>query len=33
MVTTTGVVIVMWRRQFSSESSKAFAADIDTLNS
>ena len=28
-LTTTGVVIVMWRRQFSSESSKAFAADID----
>jgi uncharacterized membrane protein len=31
VLTTTGVVIVMWRRQFSSESSKAFAADIDTL--
>jgi uncharacterized membrane protein len=29
-LTTTGVVIVMWRRQFSSESSKAFAADLDT---
>ena len=28
-LTTTGVVIVMWRRQFSSQSSKAFAADID----
>jgi uncharacterized membrane protein len=30
-LTTTGVVIVMWRRQFSSESSKAFAADLDTV--
>ncbi len=29
VLTTTGVVIVMWRRQFSSESAKAFAADID----
>ncbi len=28
-LTTTGVVIVMWRRQFSSESSKAFATDFD----
>jgi uncharacterized membrane protein len=28
IITTTGVVIVMWRRQFSSESSKAFAADF-----
>lgn len=27
-LTTTGVVIVMWRRQFSSESRKAFEADI-----
>lgn len=30
-LTTTGVVIVMWRRQFASESSKAFAAEIETL--
>lgn len=29
VLTTTGVAIVMWRRQFSSESSKAFAADFD----
>jgi uncharacterized membrane protein len=25
-ITTTGVVIVMWRRQFASESRKAFEA-------
>jgi uncharacterized membrane protein len=29
VLSTTGVVIVMWRRQFSSESSKAFAADFE----
>jgi uncharacterized membrane protein len=29
VLSTTGVVIVMWRRQFASESSKAFAADMD----
>jgi uncharacterized membrane protein len=27
-LTTTGVVSVMWRRQFSSESRRAFAADL-----
>ena len=27
-LTTTGVVIVMWRRQFSSEARKAFDADV-----
>jgi uncharacterized membrane protein len=30
VLSTTGVVIVMWRRQFASESSKAFAADFET---
>jgi uncharacterized membrane protein len=31
VLTTTGVLIVMWRRQFASESRKAFAANaIDT---
>jgi uncharacterized membrane protein len=30
-LTTTAVVVVMWRRQFASVSSKAFAADIDTI--
>ena len=29
VLTTSGVVIVMWRRQFSSESSKAFASDFE----
>ena len=29
VLTTTGVAIVMWRRQFYSESSKAFAAPMD----
>jgi uncharacterized membrane protein len=33
VISTTGVVIVMWRRQFSSESSKAFAADFDAPKS
>jgi uncharacterized membrane protein len=30
-LTTTGVVIVMWRRQFASESRKAFATDVSDL--
>jgi uncharacterized membrane protein len=30
-LTTTGVVIVMWRRQFSSESRRAFATHISEL--
>jgi uncharacterized membrane protein len=32
VISTTGVVIVMWRRQFASESSKAFAADFEAPN-
>ena len=30
ILSTTGVVIVMWRRQFASESSKAFGTDFET---
>jgi uncharacterized membrane protein len=31
MITTTGVVVVMWRRQFTSESRKAFDPEAPSL--